>query len=582
MSAPHPRLSRSPSPYDPPFAAMEQQELLDRMHRAVVEEDILYTPVWWKDLKKTGMPRKLFGRKGFVSSLFRLLGSSLTCVLSSAASFFGTSILVEAVTKLGETAWTRLILEILLHQIEDPMLTRAFAIAKKLDNQWVVEKMKSWNPQGRAEARSARRLLSFDEDTAIVDWLDDNQDKVPAHPRQGFFTGYDPLPPRPSSPAQQPVVQRSQSPPLFSLPFPKQETHPNPAPASLPFQNNSSSKIPREPHRPVVPSAPSRDLASKQVRLSSVPSNVSSAELHDKLSYLRGLTAIGPLGNGLVVLTIASRPDARSGMAILKKRMLGIVVQAETDYQASVQARAPPLVLPAKPVEWSSSLFEQNEGKSSSSNSIPVPSAPCTQASSTRPSSSSYPPFASPPSLVSCKSSLHKSTGEPVRFWMANLPCSMSDDVMRQCFEGAGVQPTEFHFCPSHMKYPVLQGVFASAADFAEASSHLHGAILHSRRIWINREPPASPSPSHPFVFLSGLPPNASTNGLEKIARKTGCGAYGFTLVLSGTSAMGSMRVETDETAEVMVKWLNAEKSEGRQLVATFYLIWTGRIDRFP
>ncbi|GAA5859836.1 hypothetical protein JCM8547_004348 [Rhodosporidiobolus lusitaniae] len=269
---------------------MDQQELIDRLHKAVEEEDVLYTYIRLKELETMG---------------------ALAEVPRQKHSWKGHSVLAEAVKHRERTPWRILILETLLLQVKDPVQTRAFDVASEIGNEWVVEVMRGWNAKGGYEAQRARHLLSLDVDGACS-WIDDEKN-LPPRPRASSMTGYGTLPPSPSQPAgqEQDVVEYDPALPSSHSFSPKQGTR-----ATLARRATSRSPLrqARLPPSAVYHIHRRRHRPSQQLRLSSVPPHLDYIVLFRLLPKFSGQKALNPAGSGVFLLSFESQSSARCAL----------------------------------------------------------------------------------------------------------------------------------------------------------------------------------------------------------------------------------------------------------------------------
>ncbi|BGP17210.1 hypothetical protein JCM10213_001373 [Rhodosporidiobolus nylandii] len=428
-------MSASPTVEDKP---MSREELVQRLCTAVAEEDLLYVLYWIGKLRARG-------------ELEEAIHEEDPCTHFTA---------LDLAVSRPENVWNRLVLQVLLLLIDEPLKLPAATRARQESQWWAYQMMAEWNISGKAEATDARDLLAGTTAEAAA-WMDSH---LPDHPEQNSFTGL-------------------------------AWGHPG-----------------------------------KQLRLSGVPPQLDAAALQNYLPRLEGLFDLRPISFGIFIALFTSGFYARGGLEVLLARKDSIVAQLEADYQTSLGFPPPPL-------------------------DEPLPAAP-----------------PRPPPIL-----------EPVDIWVNNLPFDATEDEVRGLLVRANVKPVLLSMRQKQGSTSLYcQGQLSSASDFVKASIVLHRTYLRENMIYFNRDPPQIEHPSRPFVFLHNLPPNTDKVSLAALAKRSGCGAYGFEVMANAEGATGWMRFGTDETAELAARYLDGQLWSGRVVKAEWRAAATGEASVAP
>ncbi|GAA5890762.1 hypothetical protein JCM6882_000648 [Rhodosporidiobolus microsporus] len=104
-------------------------------------------------------------------------------------------------------------------------------------------------------------------------------------------------------------------------------------------------------------------------------------------------------------------------------------------------------------------------------------------------------------------------------------------------------------------------GTVQHATDYERLVVALHQSTLRSCTIFLNRTRPVKTDPTHPYVRVHNLPPNADSS-IRDLAKRAACGAYdfGWQPAGDGATAVGWFRVESVTLAVLAVRYITGQR----------------------
>ncbi|GAA6024109.1 hypothetical protein JCM10207_003168 [Rhodosporidiobolus poonsookiae] len=492
-SSSHPPLSR-------------EQELVDRLVTAVLEQDVLYVRVWRDEMQQEGMLKLGVGKE-----LPEWLGNKHSRLSMSA---------LEAAITRPYTDLSLFILQLLLQGMPFWQLMPLVPVAGAAQQLWSSRLLSHWERGEGDRAVQARLFLGLSIDEA-ADWIDAN---LPPHPDPANCTGYVPFPPRPAvePPSPDPPAVAAPSRPATSSALPPPIPSVAPPVATTPAADSTCE---------ATSPPPEWGHPSCQIRLSAVPPSFLAADVCATLPKIVSLLSLNKLSSTEWILTYPRPTGVNMAMQSFHGQKTGIVIEREVDFQASVAHR------PAS---------------SAASESLLLPPMQPTTFEPPKP----YTANAGPSSV--------NDRGTWVSLKSLPLDATLDEAISLFAFAGVTLHGGALQQHPgAHTTF--CNGYLASLSDFAAASRTLHWSNLRGRKLYLNRKPAVHFLASHPFVVVHGLPAFDSEKALVRIAKSTGCGAYGFAPLpkASGQRQSGTFRVESVVEAKLAVWHLNAKRPEG-------------------